>query len=86
MFNVTEHYNFDDFVVGTAVVCVDQDGQKIVGVVVNKTDGNNYYPNRFEVFWEGCTFPSEYFDKEYYSFCKLKDWKKFKKHLRGNRK
>ena len=86
MFNMTEHYEFDDFVVGTAVACVGHNGKKIVGVVVNKTNGDNYYYDTFDVFWEGHTIPSsivkEYFNKDYYALTLLRDWKKFKKQLR----
>lgn len=90
MFNMAEHYKFEDFVVGTAVVCVGQNGQKIVGVVIDKsntTTNNDDYYSTFDVFWEGCVgssrFIKEYFNKDYYALIPLRDWKKFKKQLRG---
>lgn len=79
MYNSYEHYQFDDFSVGEAVITYCGT-LKFIGIIVEKNS------DWLKIFWEGNSyaihFTKQEFDKGIH-FCKYKDRKKLKKQVRG---
>jgi len=81
MFKSNDYYNFEDFKVGSAVVCYYQN-KKYVGIITHREE---YY---LHIFWEGDDSVSEHskyhFDSGRKSFALLKDWKKYKEQMKDD--
>lgn len=81
MFKSNDYYNFEDFKVGSAVVCYYQH-KKHVGIVTAMEE------DYLNIFWEGDSYVSNHskyeFDSGRKSFALLKDWKKYKEQMKDN--
>lgn len=81
MFKSNDYYNFEDFKVGSTVVCYYQH-KKYVGIVTHMGE------DCLHIFWEGDDSVSEHskyqFDSGRKSFALLEDWKKYKEQMKDN--
>lgn len=81
MFKSNDYYNFEDFKIGSAVVCYYQH-KKYVGIVTAMEE------DYLNIFWEGDNYASNHskyeFDPRRKSFALLKDWKKYKEQMKDN--